>query len=799
MIEHNMAQNEASNQAARSYKFDLSTLVISVPQFLAKLGGKNPKGIQLAVNNQFFTQNNTPILPIMGEFHFSRFPSAYWEEEILKMKAGGIQIIATYVFWIHHEEGEGRWDWSNERNLKAFVGICAKHGLLVYLRIGPFCHGECRNGGLPDWIIKRGKYRTTDPGFLVSTKKLYEQIAQQVRGYLWKDGGPIIMIQLDNEYDYGKDQGAYILELQQIANDVGLQTPFINVTGWVNAVVPGEGSIIPMYGGYPEAPWEGHTKPLVESATKNYIFSHFRWDGEMEYNNFLEPLQTSTISNFPYCTVELGAGNQITYHRRPIIQAMDVIAMAIVKLGNGCNLLGYYMFHGGTNPHGKLTTMEENLGQISSLIYPTYSYDFQSPIGEFGLLRPSYFKYRCIHQFVTDFGVMLAPMISIFPDVKPTSLADMHQLRIAIRSDGKAGFVFINNYNRYFAAEDFANVTIECKLKGGIKPLVFSNVSIPAGTVGIWSFNLTLDGLELISSTAQLFGKVTIGDAPNQKIAYVFFGIDKVKIQVKLNPASVKVIIGNSTAAQKTIVKTPEEIILTDVPCGLAHRFRVKNSGGKDIELIFLTQAEAEQTSKLTIWGREFLLISPLESMADKYKITFTYRNVNGAFLQIYPDPTPFKLQLQCSMPNAQKTVDSGVLLWQVPLKTFSEVPITLKELKSKDDCLGFRLQFDQNLWKEANDLFLSIDYVGDHAQLYLDDIMEADDFYHCEPWVVGLKRWREFLGKKALILKIFPLTDPDEIYFDKSVPNPPKNAMPPQLHQIRTFMEHRFTIQKID
>ena len=102
----------------------------------------------------------------MGEFHYSRMPEAQWEEEILKMKAAGVEIIATYVIWIHHEEIEGQFDWSGQRDLRRFVQLCGKHGMYVYPRIGPWAHGEVRNGGLPDWVLKRSAVRRNDPSYL---------------------------------------------------------------------------------------------------------------------------------------------------------------------------------------------------------------------------------------------------------------------------------------------------------------------------------------------------------------------------------------------------------------------------------------------------------------------------------------------------------------------------------------------------------------------------------------------------------------------------------------------------------
>lgn len=124
------------------------------PGKLAPHAGSNPKGESFGFTNFYMTRNGEPSIPIVGEFHFSRFSYLHWEEELLKMKAGGVHLLATYVFWNFHEEEEGVFDWSGNRNLRHFIDLCAKHELPLILRIGPFCHGEVRNGGIPDWVFR---------------------------------------------------------------------------------------------------------------------------------------------------------------------------------------------------------------------------------------------------------------------------------------------------------------------------------------------------------------------------------------------------------------------------------------------------------------------------------------------------------------------------------------------------------------------------------------------------------------------------------------------------------------------
>ena len=129
-------------------------------------------------------------------------------------------FVFTYVFWIHHEEVEGEWNWSGQHNLREFVQIAGSLGLKVVVRCGPWCHGEVRNGGLPEWLLHKDgwKLRSEDTRFLGKVHGLYGQIAQQLDHLLWKDGGPVIGIQVDNEY---RGPAEYLLALKKIAREAG--------------------------------------------------------------------------------------------------------------------------------------------------------------------------------------------------------------------------------------------------------------------------------------------------------------------------------------------------------------------------------------------------------------------------------------------------------------------------------------------------------------------------------------------------------------------------------------------------
>ncbi|MHC4150375.1 MAG: beta-galactosidase, partial [Planctomycetota bacterium] len=186
-----------------SYSLDLTHPEKEIFRGHLKLGGSNPQGQMVSFTNYYMEMNGEPVLPVMGELHYSRYPRKYWEEEILKCKAGGMDIIPTYVFWNLHEEEQGVFDWSGDRDLRRFVELCAKNNVWTIVRIGPFCHGEIRSGALPDWLYgKPFEVRSNDEGYLYYVRRLYNEIGRQLEGLMFKDGGPIIGIQLENEYQH---------------------------------------------------------------------------------------------------------------------------------------------------------------------------------------------------------------------------------------------------------------------------------------------------------------------------------------------------------------------------------------------------------------------------------------------------------------------------------------------------------------------------------------------------------------------------------------------------------------------
>ena len=439
------------------------------------------------------------VCPVMGEIHYSRVPQDEWQREVRKMREGGVTIIATYVFWSHIEEQEGIFRWDGQRDLRRFLEICKQEQMPVVLRLGPFCHGEVRNGGIPDWVFTKGcKLREQNPVFLGLAEKLYRQIFTQVQGLQWKDGGPVIAAQFDNEY---RGRGEYLMALKQIAQEIGFDLPFYTRTGWPELRTPVPyGEMLPLYGDYADGFWDKEVTEGCGSYYKAFNFKAFRSSTAIG-TDLLGKQEAKTSANdvaYPYFTCELGGGMATAYHRRPYVYPEDAYSMALVKLGSGSNLLGYYMYHGGTNPEGVLHTLNEvqtSPGTANNDL-PQVTYDFQAPLGEFGQTYPQYYMLRPLHLFMQDFGETLAPMEASFPAPQDLKRGEDNALRWAIRCQGDSGFVFINNYERF------------CQLKAKSQKLTACGITlprltIPSGCMAIFPVNIA--GIRY--ATAQLVAR----------------------------------------------------------------------------------------------------------------------------------------------------------------------------------------------------------------------------------------------------------------------------------------------------
>jgi len=708
-----------------------------------------PDGSTIGIDQESLRLDGHAWAPVMGEFHYSRYPANEWREELLKMKAGGITIVSTYVFWIHHEEVEGTWDWSGSRNLGEFVRLAGSVGLKVVVRCGPWDHGEVRNGGFPEWLVKEGwGLRTVDPRFLAKVRILYGQIAMQLAGQLWKDGGPVVGIQFDNEYSGPAD---YMLALKRIAREEGLDVPLYTRTGWtqVTTAMP-FGEIVPLYGAYAEGFWSRELVSMPGNFWNAFRFSLLRFDDNIaqEQSGGRGVLDAPDVDRYPYLTCEIGGGMMSSYHRRILIRPEDVESTTLVKLGSGSTLPGYYMYHGGINPRGKLTTLMEAQDTLMTNYndLPVRNYDFQAPIGAFGQLRPQYHLLRRMHLFLGDFGEGFAGMPAAMPDVRPGPKGETATLRWAVRSDGESGYVFVNNYERSLEMPAKHAAQFIVRLRTGAVTFPEAPIDIPADSMFFWPFNFDLGhGIRLKYATAEPVCAVDEG-----AVRTVFF-------------AQTRGVPSQFAVAGESTVRSPAP--------SRAIAFRIPGRDGGTVQVVLLGEADSLALWKGYFHGRNRVFLTRAGLVIDGGTLRLSSEDrsdlsvgifpadngmatgtADGIFTRYSPVPPPF----EAYSASLEKIREAGPPR-EIPLGKISE-PEAAEPMDADFSAAAvWRITLPEGIDMDANPI-LRIRYAGDVARFTLNGQLLVDDFYNGRAFDLGLRRYAPELASGELDISILPL-----------------------------------------
>jgi hypothetical protein len=747
---------------------------------------KSPDGHVLGLNARYLTRDGKPWLPVMGEMHYSRVPEAEWEDEILKMKSAGVEIVATYLIWIHHEEIEGEWDWSGNKDLRKFVQLCAKHGMYVVPRIGPWSHAEVRNGGFPDWLLKKtAQQRSNDPEYLKYVDAYYKQIGEQLKGLMWNQGGPVIAVQLENEYrGHGALGGtAHILKLKEMARDAGLKVPFYTVTGWDGAAIP-KGAVLPVYGGYPDAPWDASIEKLPASEVYAFRFGS-RVTGDMGAIGASGQAPTGNAANFtrdtPFMTAEMGGGMQVTYHRRPVVSSDDVAAMMPVMLGSGVNLYGTYMFHGGENPDGKLTTLQESLATKYANDLPVKTYDFEAPLGEFGNERESLRKLKSWNYLLNDFGAELAPMEVRRPEVTPSGPKDLSVVRVSARTNGQSGFLFVNNHVRGYQMPGRQDFQVEMLLPEG-KTLLIPEKTVPlqADSYFCWPFNLDMDGLKLRFATAQPLAKLGTKDAP----VYAFFAQAGMPAEFVVEEAA-----GLKVDRTRGVERHDGAVWLHGLAPSPTEKIKFTMADGRTVTLLLLRQVDAEVSWKIRSGGLTDLLMTTDQAFVDGDTATLESLGSPNLSARLLVSGSA----LTAADPAVKLTHDGADWSANVAAPGQGTIRLDAKQTKQAGEVAPLPAGFAPSSkprvvaaapaeadWTRAAEWtialpkadaaaprFLRIRYTGDVARLYAGEHLLTDDFSTGRPWLVGLARFRPLLQGQTLRLAVYPLRKNAPIFFE--------------------------------
>ncbi|HEX3010043.1 MAG TPA: beta-galactosidase, partial [Bacteroidales bacterium] len=334
-----------------------------------------------------FLLHGKPVQIHSGEMHYPRIPKEYWRHRFKMMKAMGLNTVATYVFWNYHNTAPGVWDFkSDNKNLVEYIKTAQEEGMFVILRPGPYVCAEWEFGGYPWWLLnsKDLKIRTNQP-FLDSCRVYINKLAEQVKNLQISKGGPIIMVQVENEFGSymaqrkdipTEDHRKYYLSIKQMLTDAGFDIPFFTSDGsWLF-----EGGAIP--GVLPTANGEDNIDNLKKAVNK--------------YNN----------NQGPYMVAEFYPG-WLDHWAEPFIKVdkEQTVKQTEKYLQNGVNF-NFYMVHGGTN---FAFTSGANYNDEFDIQPDITSYDYDAPISDAGWATPKYLAIRDVMKRYVGYPVPEIP------------------------------------------------------------------------------------------------------------------------------------------------------------------------------------------------------------------------------------------------------------------------------------------------------------------------------------------------------------------------------------------------------
>ena len=212
----------------------ITALTFTFLFFTTLIINAQPAGHTFALGKKDFLLDGKPFQMISGEMHPARIPAEYWRHRIQMAKAMGCNTIAAYIFWNYQEPTEGVFDFkTGNHDVARFVKICQEEGMWVLFRPGPYVCAEWELGGIPPYLLRIPdiKLRCRDPKYMVAVERYLVEMAKQIKPLLVTNGGPVLMVQIENEYgSFGNDR-EYLEDLRKIWLRNGCNVPFYTADG----------------------------------------------------------------------------------------------------------------------------------------------------------------------------------------------------------------------------------------------------------------------------------------------------------------------------------------------------------------------------------------------------------------------------------------------------------------------------------------------------------------------------------------------------------------------------------------
>ena len=342
----------------------LVALLVTIPSNAQKAKGTFEAG------NGTFLLNGNPFVVKAAEIHYPRIPKPYWEHRIKMCKALGMNTVCIYIFWNIHEQREGQFDFTGNNDVAEFCRLAQKNGMYVIVRPGPYVCAEWEMGGLPWWLLKKKdiRLREQDPYFMERVKIFEQKVGEQLAPLTIQNGGPIIMVQVENEYgSYGEDK-PYVSEIRDCLRGIYGKNLALFQCDWSSNFEKN---------GLDDLTW------TMNFGTGANINDQFRRLGE------LRPNAPKMCSEFWSGWFDKWGARHETRPAKDMVDGMDEM------LSKGISF-SLYMTHGGTS-----------FGHWAGANSPGFapdvtSYDYDAPINEYGQTTPKYFELRKMMEKYND-------------------------------------------------------------------------------------------------------------------------------------------------------------------------------------------------------------------------------------------------------------------------------------------------------------------------------------------------------------------------------------------------------------
>ncbi|MDR3775067.1 MAG: beta-galactosidase [Terracidiphilus sp.] len=341
------------------------TTLLTVGLFLAmqNLSAQAPAPHQLRANGDHFELDGRPFQIISGAIHYARVPRAYWRDRLRKARAMGLNTVETYVFWNLHEPSPGQFDFSGQNDIAEFIREAQQEGLFVILRPGPYVCAEWEFGGYPAWLLHEPdmEVRTSNPAFMAAAGRWFHQLGHELAPLQSANGGPIIAVQVENEYgSFGSDHN-YMERIHHLLVDSGFDRAMLYTADGVDELPNGSLPELPAVINFGSGSAKAEFAKLVKLRPNAPRMCGEYWDGWFDH----------------------WGGKHNTSDGAA--EAKELQWM--LEQGFSVNL---YMFHGGTS-FGWMNGANIDGGKYEPDVT---SYDYDVPISESGELKPKYFLFR---------------------------------------------------------------------------------------------------------------------------------------------------------------------------------------------------------------------------------------------------------------------------------------------------------------------------------------------------------------------------------------------------------------------